>query len=229
MPRFAHRAFLVAALTVLSTASSAAVFYSVDASTSDGSALLAMPIGSKLILDITVRTDDRALAVAGSVNNYDTTILRWSRVPRGISQDIFNQSCVPAGGCMGGLRNQVSGSIAMSEHMIAGAGVEIEFLVALGLTPAGGNGEMDPGIITGVPGDPQYRLAFDVLGVGSTTLNIGSYETYNDGYMGTVDNIAHNTSITIRAIPEPATALLLGLGLVALASNRRNERSPAQP
>jgi len=192
MSRFAARTILIAALTVMSTASSAAVFYSVEASTSDGSPLLAMPLGSQLILDITVRTDDQARGVAGSVNNYDTTIVSWSPRPRGVSRDIFNQRCVPGGGCVGGLVNQVSGSIAMAERMATDGGYQIEFLAALGLTPAGGNGEMDPGILTGVPGDPQFRLVFNILGVGSTTLNIGSYAEYFGGYLGTVDDIAHN-------------------------------------
>ena len=56
---------------------SAAVTWTVDATTSDGSPLANVTVGATITLDITARTDDFALGVAGSVNNYDNTVVAW--------------------------------------------------------------------------------------------------------------------------------------------------------
>lgn len=58
--------------------SAAAILYSVEASTPGGD-LNAIPIGDLIVLDITLRTDDFALAVAGSVYGYDNTIVGVDR------------------------------------------------------------------------------------------------------------------------------------------------------
>jgi len=52
-------------------------------------------------------------------------------------------------------------------------------------------------------------------------MNIGTFSEYLDGYTGTLDSNVLNTSITIQVIPEPGTALLLGLGLGGLTRARR--------
>ena len=140
-----------------------------------------------------------------------------------IAANVFNQFCFPASGCFNGLANQVGDTITFQENAV-GPGVEAEFLAALGLSAAGGNGSIDEGL-GGVGGAPQFQIVFDAIGAAgsSTTLNIGTFAEYLDGYTGTVDSLATNTSVTvtIAPIPEPGTALLMGLGLAGLATNRR--------
>jgi len=196
----------------------AGVIYTASASTSDGSPLSAVTPGAQIVLDITVRTDDFALAVAGSVNGYDNTVVAFNAGASTIASTLFNAFCFPAAGCFNGLQNQIGGPIALQENAV-GPGVEVEFLAALALSPAGGNGSTDEGL-GGVSGAPQFQLVFDVIGIGSTTFNIGTFSEYLDGYTGTVDSNATNTSVSLVYLPEPSTALLVGFGLAGLASRR---------
>ena len=200
----------------------AAATWTVDASTSDGSALSAVTPGAQIILDITLRSDDFAFGVAGSVNDYDNSVVGLNAGASLISPNVFNAFCASPTTCFGGLTNQIGSAITFAERAV-GPGVEAEFLAALGLAQAGGQGSLDPGVVTGVAGDPQFRIVFDAIGIGSTTLQIGTFAEYQDGYVGSVDEIANNTSVAITVIPEPGTALLMGLGLAGLATaGRRN-------
>ena len=201
----------------------AAATWSVAASTSDGSPLDAVTQGAQIILDITLRTDDFAFGIAGSVNDYDNAIVGLDAGASLISASVLNQVCIPGAGCFAGLTNQVGGAITFEERTNTGPGPEAEFLAALGLAAAGGQGDVDPGIVTGVAGDPQFRIIYTALTPGTTTMQIGTYEEYQDGYTGTVDSIANNTTLQITVVPEPGTALLMGLGLAGLAAaGRRN-------
>jgi hypothetical protein len=209
------------AMLAMAPAAFAAVSYSVNASTSDASPLSNVTIGAQIILDIQVSTDDFALAVAGSVNNYDNSVVGLNTGASIISSTVFNQVCIPSAGCFNGLTNQVGGAIAFAENAV-GPGVEAEFLAALGLAAAGGNGALDPAVGAGVG---QFQIVFDAIGApgASTTLNIGTFAEYLDGYTGTVDSLANNTSVTVTIVPEPGTALLMGLGLAGLAGAGRRE------
>jgi len=172
-----------------------------------------MTVGAQLIVDITVTTNDSALAVAGSANNYDNTIATYNPGLSTIAPAVFCTIEIPSVGCLGGLPNL---AIPVTEE-VTPAGVETEFLAVLGLVAAGGNGTTDIGI-DGIPGGPQFQLIFDTLTTGATTINIGTYALYLDGYLGSADDQAINTSVSINVIPEPNTALLLGLGFAALSS-----------
>jgi len=193
---------------------SAAVTWTVDASTSDGSPLTAVTPGAQIILDITARTDDFDFGLAGSVNDYDNTIVGLDAASSLLRPNVFVAFCSDPNTCFGGLDNQVGGAITFQERAV-GPGVEAEFLAALGLSAAGGQGSLDPGIVTGVTGDPQFRVIYTALAEGTTTLQIGTYAEYQDGYVGTVDELANNTTVTIT-VPEAGalTSSLAALGSV---------------
>ena len=211
------------AMLAMAPAAFAGVIYTASATTSDASPLSAVTPGAKIIIDITVRTDDFALGVAGSVNNYDNTVVGLDAAGSTIAATVFNAFCFPSAGCFNGLTNQVGGAITFQENAV-GPGVESEFLAALGLAAAGGNGSIDEGL-GGVAGAPQFQVVFDAIGAPgtSTTLDIGTFAAYLDGYTGTVDSNATNTSVAITIVPEPGTALLMGLGLAGLAGAGRRE------
>ncbi len=221
-------AVLLFGATIL-TASSAwgAAIWSVSASSSDGSPLVAVTPGSQIVLDISLRTTDRAFSIAGSVSGYDNRFIRLNTYESMISETVLSQVCIPGGFCFGGLSNYYGGSGSYTfEERAVGPGVEAEFLAAYATAAAGGDGSIDPGVATGVPGDAQFRIVFDVIGVlhGTTTLQIGTFAEYLDGYSGTEDQLSENASVTITVVPEPSTALLVGLGLGGLAAARRSER-----
>jgi hypothetical protein len=74
------------------------------------------------------------------------------------------------------------------------------------------------------------RVTFQANALGAGGLNPGAVVNLNIG-TGSFGNIAadfgsnilsfNNASTTITVVPEPGTALLMGLGLVGLASRRR--------
>jgi len=61
----------------------------------------------------------------------------------------------------------------------------------------------------------------DATGAGTTTLDIGTFAEFGGIYQGTSDDNANNTSVTVTVIPEPGTALPMGLGLAGLATAGR--------
>ena len=224
-PALCFGLILFATGLALAPFASAGVIYTAFAQTSDGAPTSAITPGSEILIDVTVRTDDFAIFVAASANGYDNTLIRFRR--EFSAAPIFGARDEPTDSYYGAIYNQWSGALPVAERPF-GPGVEVEFLAALGLAPAQGDGSQDPGVITGVPGDPQFRLVFEWIGTaGTTTIDIGSFAEYGDGYLGTVDDRTTNTRILLTAIPEPTTPLLLGLGLVGLARvpSPRRERS----
>ena len=186
-------------LLVSSAPAEAGVRWSVDASasgTSCGPTLI--EVNSRLLLDITVRTDDQALAIQGAVSGYDETILELDPGSSILPDTVFNASCAPGVSCVGGLVNEVGLSIPFEETNV-GPGVKVQILSAASGTPAAGFGDADPGAFSGIGGDPQFRLAFTVIGVGATTIDIGTFATYLDSYTGTLDNLATNTAFTVSS------------------------------
>ncbi len=195
---------LAAALVFVASASAeAAVTWSVDAratGTHCDPAFLPVTAGGTLLLDITARTDDQALVIQGSVNGYDDTILQFDPAQSILPDTIFNDVCDPSLGCVGGLVNQVGLSLPFEQTNV-GAGVEVDIVSASSIDPAAGFGDADLGAFSGVAGDPQFRIAFNVIGEGTTTIGIGSFLAYLDGYTGTLDSLSTNTSFTVTVAP----------------------------
>jgi len=194
-PLFAALSML--AVLVTSTPARSGVTWSVEASATGAYCdPTFLQVGNTLLLEITARTDDRALAISGSVNGYDDSILQFDPTNSILPDTIFNDSCDSPLGCVGGLLNQVGLTVPFEEANV-GPGVEVAIVSASSGLPAAGFGEADPGAFTGVAGDPQFRIAFTVIGAGATTIGIGSFPAYLDGYTGTLDSLATNTSLTV--------------------------------
>ena len=192
----------------------AAANWSVTATTSDGSPLNATAPGTQIILDIQLTTTGpELLAISGSVSGYDPSMIAFSSASV-FSTTLLYETCIPTFGCFNGMSNLESG--VRSQNGVEGPGQEDTFLSILSTTPATGDGSLDP--------IPQFRLVYDVIAASSfsTTMNIGTFSEYADAYSEAGgDNIVNNASVGISVVPEPSTALLMGLGLATLAAGRR--------
>ena len=140
-------------------------------------------------------------------------------------QKVLATNCFPGAGCFDGLDNLVlpsPGNLAESEIGTNGNRVQLLNLATTG-APGTGTGGIDFGIDgdgnTNVSqGDVHAQISFVVTGFGTTTILFGTgYE--GDGVVLPDASIIQATgdSITISVIPEPGTALLMGLGLTGLA------------
>ncbi|MFO0688417.1 MAG: PEP-CTERM sorting domain-containing protein [Myxococcota bacterium] len=106
----------------------------------------------------------------------------------------------------------------------------IQLFDGAALTPSNGTGALDIGV-GGNPvgaGDVHFRIAFRAVTAltGNTgpsfTLKFGIGEFGNSAIgAGGVDLPFNNASYTLSVIPEPGTALLMGLGLAGLAARGR--------
>ena len=102
----------------------------------------------------------------------------------------------------------------------------------IGVLAASGTGNDDAGVgggLTGVGSDIHIQVSFLVQGLNSTvgsptavTLDFGTGRFGNEAIGTGGSSLAfNNASSTLTIVPEPGTALLMGLGLAGLASIRR--------
>lgn len=96
---------------------------------------------------------------------------------------------------------------------------EVVIVNALALSPSVADGSGDPGLIGAVnePSDLDVRITLVAAGVGQSVLTVGG--SFSDG-TNTLP-ITATASIGVTVIPEPGTALLMGLGLAGLATAGR--------
>ena len=103
----------------------------------------------------------------------------------------------------------------------------------IGVFAASGTGNDDAGVgggLTGVGSDVHIQVSFQVQSLGATplspsavTLEFGTGQFGNEAVGTGGSTLAFtNASSTLTIVPEPGTALLMGLGLAGLASVRRS-------
>ena len=205
---------LIATAAILFSASTAfaSANWSVTATASGGD-LNAMAVGDTLTLDIKLEMSaaSEMIAIAGSVNNYDTGVVSVNAGASTVASDLLFAFIIPGTGSFNGVSNLESG---VTDTSIQGPGQEDTFLSILGTTGAGGDGTAEAA---------QFQIVYNAVGAGTTTLRIGTFAEYADAFSGASDNIVNNTGVTITVVPEPGTALLMGLGLAGLAAAGRRQ------
>ena len=159
--------------------------------------------GDLVTVDIELSTTGaEAVALGLRAANYDPEILTNATVTVAPSV-IFDFG--PGSG-FGGLTN----TAVPGEEAPGGPrpGWSLNIFQAVSLTPAASAGPV------------SFQVTFVAGDQGDTQIDIGALSEYGDVYGGG-NNIANNASLQITVIPEPGTALLMGLGLAGLATTRR--------
>ena len=197
---------LIATAAILFSASTAfaSATWTVSATASGGD-LNAMASGDTLTLDIKLETSAPAemIAIAGSVNNYDTSVVSVDAVASTVAANLLFAVIFPGVGSFNGVANLESG---VADTSFQGPGQEDTFLSILGTAGTGGDGTAEAA---------QFTIVYNVIGNGTTTLRVGTFTDYADAYSGASDNIVNNTEVTIT-VPEPTSvaASLAGLASV---------------
>jgi len=130
-----------------------------------------------------------------------------------------SQNGVFSAGLLGGLHNELPSLLET-----VGPSSRLPFYDGLAESSAGSfdDGSLDLGVITGVAGDPQFQFMFEIVGLGSTAIEFGTNLAAGEAVIlpgGTVGT-SNNALVSIVAVPEPGTALLLGFGLAVLRYTR---------
>jgi hypothetical protein len=148
-----------------------------------------------------------------------------------LATSAFNTVNIPAVGSLGGIANtRTAPTQVWALSLTDPQPVRTSLFAGAALTPSNGNGSQDTGIGGGLIGGGDvhfrvtYRLVTNIPNLNQNlTLSFGVAENLGHVAVGAGgETIAfQNASYGLTVIPEPGTALLMGLGLAALATRRR--------
>lgn len=214
---------IATAVFFVASAASAQITWSVNAFTSDGSALSAVTPGASITLDITLRNSGSTInGIGGALFDYNSSVVSLGTGSL-LSTAVLVQFATGPGTGFGGITNQVANAVeANGPAPLRG---EVQFFNGVDLTGTPALGTADIGRVSGVAGGAQFRVIMNAVGAGTTTVSIGTSDAYGDAIVlpGGAFGTSNNATVDITVIPEPGTALLMGLGLAGLAAAGRRE------
>ncbi|MBK7949833.1 MAG: PEP-CTERM sorting domain-containing protein [Deltaproteobacteria bacterium] len=233
---------LVGSMIFLSASlSSALAFTFTGATVSSGRPLNALFPGDEVTIGIRMSNPSGAtiFGVGAGIQGWDNSILTFVSA----EMNPGPYFCTTAS-CGAGLENALSlpadpvtgNFIAGSSDVqsFPGVGNYVPLVQAIATTGRSGNGARDPGldgVVNG--GDAQFRIVFRIGSAGgATTITIGTNANPTLGNVvvlaGGQTEPAQNAFVTrfgdglvLTQVPEPGTALLVGLGLTILAARSR--------
>lgn len=207
------RVALLASLVVMSASVAVAdVTWTTNVTTSLGSPLSAVQVGETITIDVTLRSDASLFGLGGAAFGYDTGIVSLNS--GSLSAAVVVQVATGPGTGFGGITNQTL-SLVQSNGPAPLLG-EVQFMNGVDLAGTPATGAVDQGIITGVAGDPQFRLIMNAVATGTTTVTIGTSAEYGDAVVLAGGAFGASTdSPVVITVPEPAA---IASSVAALAS-----------
>lgn len=205
------------AILFAAASASASVSFSATATTSGGD-LNAIQVGDTITLDIRISsTGVPVFGLGAAVEGYGSVAdFQSGQAVAGYLYDF----CFPGAGCFNGLDNLNGGAL------VENAGGFVQIANSASLTGRAGTGAIDPGL-DGTTSGAQFRVSFVATAPGAATITVGGSDDPALGNVvvlaGGVTEAVINSSIAINVVPEPGTALLMGLGLAGLAAAGRRE------
>ncbi len=147
-----------------------------------------------------------------------------------VAASAFNTTLLPGPIALGGLANSRTAPTQLGAGAPFNNPRRVQLFDGVSLTPSNGTGALDVGIGGGSVGggDVHFRVSFQaVAGLTGITANdvtltfgVGQFGNAAIGTDG-VELAFANASYTVNVVPEPGTALLMGLGLAGLAARGR--------
>lgn len=170
--------------------------------------------------------------ISASAFSYDTEVVEF--VDGQAVATLFHRVAHPLVGVIDPIYNNQGG--ALSEETWGGGRPHVPFLNSVALQSLRPH-PLDPGLDGVVGGgDAQVRMRFAITGRGTTVLRIGVYPAFSFvcpgdacGWAPEDERVVLSSEALPYVIPEPTTALLLGIGLAGLTTAGRSSLSNARP